>query len=62
LLHFLTDTDGRALAQVISFWLLTVHVWVQSQFILCEICGGQAGSVASVPPSTSVSSCQLPFH
>jgi len=55
LLHYLTDTDGLDLAQEISYWLLTVHVWVQAQAMPYEICCGHTGSMEGFPPSTSVS-------
>jgi hypothetical protein len=33
---------GRAAAQVVSIWFLTVEAQVESQRVLCEICGRRA--------------------
>jgi hypothetical protein len=39
-------TAGLAIAQALSWDLLTVVAWAQSEVMLCGICSGQSGTVA----------------
>jgi hypothetical protein len=45
-LLFLMCKEGRAIAQAVSRWLLTVAARVRAQVRPCGICGGQSGIVA----------------
>ena len=55
-----SNTHGRAMAQAVSHWPLTVEDRVRSRVSPRGICGGQSGTGTGVPPSTSVFLCQ--FH
>jgi hypothetical protein len=45
---------GCVIAQVVSYWLLTMEAWIHTQGSPCGICGGQSGTRASFSQSPSV--------
>jgi hypothetical protein len=45
---------GRAMAQAVSSWPLTMEAWVHAQVNPRGICGGQSGTGTDFSPSSSV--------
>jgi hypothetical protein len=52
--YAVTDYTGRAIAQAVSRWLLTVEAWVSRPCHPYGICGGQSGIGTDFSPSLSV--------